>query len=206
MIHLYTWKTPNGRKPVIALEELGLAYELHAVDIGNDEQFAPDFLKISPNNKIPAIVDDEAGVSLFESGAILEYLADKTGRLLPRSGAERYTALEWLYWQVGGVGPMFGQLGFFVRSNDKVPVAIARYSAETLRLLGVLDRRLAASAYLGGAAFGIADIAAYPWLVSAVSQFGDVLPGMLEGRGHVSRWMDELASRPSVRKGMAVFT
>jgi GST-like protein len=204
MIHLYTWKTPNGRKPAIALEELGLAYDVHAVDIDNDEQFTPAFLKLSPNNKIPAIVDDETGVTLFESGAILEYLADKTGRLLPRSGPERYAALQWLYWQVGGVGPMFGQLGFFIRSSEKIPVALARYSAETLRLLDVLEKRLAVSAFLGGADFGIADIATYPWLSRAVSRYGEVLPGMLEGRAHVSRWFDTLASRPSVRKGMAI--
>ncbi len=206
MIHLYTWKTPNGRKPAIALEELGLAYEVHAVDIGNDEQFAPDFLKISPNNKIPAIVDDEAGVTLFESGAILQYLADKTGRLLPRSGPERYTALQWLYWQVGGVGPMFGQLGFFLRAEENVPMAIERYSQETLRLLDVLDARLAISAHLGGREFGIADIATYPWTKAAVDQFGDALPGMLEGRAHVARWLDALAGRPSVRKGMAILS
>jgi GST-like protein len=206
MIHLYTWKTPNGRKPAIALEELGLPYELHAVDIGKDEQFAADFLKISPNNKIPGLVDDEAGISLFESGAILEYLADKTGQLLPRSGAERYTALQWLYWQVGGVGPMFGQLGFFgVRSKEKTPAAIARFSEESGRLFDVLEKRLAESAWLGGAEFGIADIATYPWVEAAVGQFGDVLPGMLDRR-NVSRWREALAARPGVRKGMAILT
>lgn len=205
MIHLYTWKTPNGRKPAIALEELGLEYVVHPVNIGADEQFAPAFLAISPNNKIPALVDDEAGVTLFESGAILEYLADKSGRLLPPGGPARYTALEWLYWQVGGVGPMFGQLGYFAnRAPEKLPLAIGRYVDESARLLDVLEKRLAVSTYLGGDDYGIADIATYPWVMALMASAKDVLPDIRAGRPSVARWIGAIHARPAVRKGMAV--
>ena len=147
MIHLYTWTTPNGRKPAIMLEEIGAPYEVHPINIGKDEQFAPDFLRISPNNKIPAIVDDAAAggpLTIFESGAILTYLAETSGRLLAPSGAARCKALEWLHWQIGGLGPMLGQLGFFaVRSPEKAPLAIERFTTEADRLLSVMERRLA---------------------------------------------------------------
>ena len=144
MIDLYTWNTPNGRKVSIALEELGLPYTAHGVDISKDEQFKPEFLQISPNNRIPAIVDRDSGLSLMESGAILIYLADKTGRLLPKAGEPRYRVIEWLMWQMGGPGPMFGQVHHFVKYNKgKAPYAEERYLKEAHRLYGVLDRRLA---------------------------------------------------------------
>jgi GST-like protein len=204
VIHLYTWKTPNGRKPAIALEELGLAYQAHPVDIGHDEQFDPAFVKLSPNNKIPALVDDDTGVTIFESGAILEYLADQTGKLLPIAGQGRYTVLQWLYWQVGGAGPMFGQLGYFAtRAKEKVPAAIARFTEETNRLLDVLDRRLGEAAYLGGEHFSIADIATYPWVIAVLNNV-EALADARGRRPSMNRWLDELAERPSVIKGMAV--
>ena len=144
MIDLYTWTTPNGRKISIALEEFGLPYTVHAVDIGKDEQFKPEFLKISPNNRIPAIVDRDNGVALMESGAILIYLADKTGKFLPREGEARYRVIEWLMWQMGGPGPMFGQVHHFTKYNPgKAPYAEERYLKEAHRLYGVLDKRLA---------------------------------------------------------------
>ena len=154
MITLYTWTTPNGRKPAIMLEELGVLYQVRTINIGEDEQFTPEFLKISPNNKIPAIVDDEVDgepLAIFESGAILTYLAEKHGRFLAASGPTRYKTLEWLHWQIGGLGPMLGQLGFFgVRSKDKSPLAINRFVEESDRLLGVVEGRLAKSKYLTG--------------------------------------------------------
>jgi GST-like protein len=205
VIHLYTWKTPNGRKPAIALAELGIDYRLHPVNIGADEQFAPDFLAISPNNKIPALVDDEAGVTLFESGAILEYLADKSGRLLPAGGPARYAALEWLYWQVGGVGPMFGQLGYFAnRAPEKLPLAIGRFVEETVRLFDVLERRLSGSTHVGGDEYGIADIALYPWVVAILDNAKAVLPDVRAERPAVARWLDAVGARPAVRTGMAI--
>ena len=154
MIDLYTWTTPNGRKVSIALEEFGLPYTSHAVDIGKDEQFKPEFLKISPNNRIPAIVDRDNNMSLMESGAILIYLADKTGKLLPKSGEARYRTIEWLMWQMGGPGPMFGQVHHFVKYNKgKAPYAEERYLKEAHRLYGVLDKRLADREYVADAIF-----------------------------------------------------
>jgi GST-like protein len=205
MIDLYTWKTPNGRKPVIALEELQLDYRAHAVDIGNDEQFLPDFVAISPNSKIPAMVDRESGLTLFESGAILQYLADKTGKLLPTSGTARYTALQWLNWQVGGVGPMFGQLGFFAnRAKERIPLAIDRYLTESNRLLDVLEQRLSQSAHVGGDEYGIADIAIYPWVVAVITANPSLLSDARARRPAMDRWMTQLAKRPAVIKGMNV--
>jgi GSH-dependent disulfide-bond oxidoreductase len=203
MIDLYTWKTPNGRKISVALEELGLRYRMHPVDLGKDEQFAPAFLRISPNNKIPGIVDsdgpDGKPITLFESGAILIYLAGKTGRLLPADVHGRYEALQWLMWQMGGVGPMFGQLHHFLRAApEPVPYAIERFSAERDRLYGVLDRRLAESEYLAGE-YSIADIATYPWVSRHEWHKADL------GRfAHVKRWFDAIGARPAVRRGMAV--
>lgn len=205
MIDLYTWKTPNGRKPVIALEELQLDYRVHAVDIGNDEQFLPDFVAISPNSKIPAMVDRENGLTLFESGAILQYLADKTGKLLPTNGTARYTALQWLNWQVGGVGPMFGQLGFFAnRAKERIPLAIDRYLTESNRLLDVLEQRLSQSAHVGGDEYGIADIAIYPWVVAVITANPSLLSDARARRPAMDRWMTLLAKRPAVIKGMNV--
>ena len=208
MITLYTWATPNGRKASIMLEEVGLPYVVHPVDIGRDEQFAPEFLTVAPNNKVPAIVDDEGPdgpLSLFESGVILTYLADKTGQLLAPSGRQRYRALEWLHWQVGGPGPTLGQLGFFaVRSDEKAPLAIDRFTGEADRLLRVMDRRLGASAYLAGPDYSIADIAAYPWTLAATTFLKAPLAGTLPAIPHVHAWLDTIGQRPAVRRGMAV--
>ncbi len=208
MITLYTWTTPNGRKISILLEELGLPYEVHSVDIGHDQQFKPAFLAISPNNKIPAIVDHDADggpLPVFESGAILTYLAEKSGQFLPAAGPERYKTLEWLNWQIGGLGPMLAQLGFFaVRSKEKAPLAIRRFTEEADRLLGVMDRRLAASAYLAGADYSIADIACYPWTVAATTVLAKALAGRLDSKPAVHRWLETVGNRPAVARGMAV--
>ena len=208
MIQLYTWSTPNGRKASIALEELGLPYNVHPINIGKDEQFAPDFLKVSPNNKIPAIVDEDAPggpLSIFESGAILTYLAEKTGRLLARSGPERYAAMEWLHWQMGGLGPMLGQLGFFaVRSPEKAPLAIERFTTESSRLLGVMEKRLMEVPYLAGADYSIADIACYAWTLAATTFLKDALGSYLDDKTKVRAWLDRVGARPAVQRGMAV--
>ncbi len=205
MIDLYTWKTPNGRKVSIMLEELGLPYEVHPVDISKRAQFEPGFLAISPNNKIPAIVDRDGPVSVFESGAILTYLAEKTGRLLPASGAARFEVLEWLHWQVGGLGPMLGQLGHFaVMSKEKVPPAIDRFTTEAGRLLGVAERRLAGSAFLGGSEYSIADVAAYPWLLAAGTMLRDALGDLLSDTPALHEWMARIGERPAVQAGMKV--
>jgi len=208
MIQLYTWSTPNGRKASIALEELGLPYDVHPINIGKDEQFAPDFLKVSPNNKIPAIVDEDAPggpLSIFESGAILTYLAEKTGRLLARSGPERYAAMEWLHWQMGGLGPMLGQLGFFaVRSPAKAPLAIERFTTESSRLLGVMEKRLMEVPYLAGADYSIADIACYAWTLAATTFLKDALGSYLDDKTKVRAWLDRVGARPAVQRGMAV--
>ena len=208
MIRLYTWGTPNGRKASIALEELELPYAVHPVNIGKDEQFAPDFLRVSPNNKIPAIVDEDAAggpVTVFESGAILTYLAEKTGKLLAPSGPERYAALQWLHWQMGGLGPMLGQLGFFaVRSSEKAPLAIERFTTECGRLLGVMETRLREAPYLGGADYSIADISSYAWTLAATTFLKDALGGELDGKEAVRAWLDKVGARPAVARGMAV--
>ena len=203
MIDLYTWSTPNGRKASIVLEELGLPYKAHPIDITKGEQFAPDFLKISPNNKIPAMVDPDgpggAPISLFESGAMLIYLAEKTGQLLPADPRRRYEALQWLMWQMGGFGPMLGQAHHFRRfAPEQVPYAIERYTKETRRLYGVLDGRLAEADYLAGD-YSIADIAAFPW--AARHGWQGVA---LEEFANVKRWYDAIAARPAVARGMAV--
>jgi GST-like protein len=206
MITLYTWTTPNGRKVPIMLEELGWQYEIRTVDLGKNEQFAPNFLTISPNNKIPAIVDtaeDGSSLTIFESGAILTYLAEKSGRFLAPSGSARYKALEWLHWQIGGLGPMLGQLGFFaVRSQEKAPLAIERFTSEADRLLGVMDRQLAQSAYLAGDDYSIADIAAYPWTVAATTFLKDPLAESLKDKAAVHRWLKDVGARPAVQRGM----
>jgi GSH-dependent disulfide-bond oxidoreductase len=208
MIELYTWGTPNGRKAPIMLEEVGLAYSVHPVNIGKDEQFDPKFLAISPNNKIPAIVDTDAPggtLTLFESGAILIYLAEKTGKLLAPSGAARYKALEWLNWQTGGLAPMLGQLGFFaVRSTEKAPLPIKRFTEEGERLFGVLERRLGEVAYLAGEDYTIADIAAYPWCSAASTFLAPVLGERLAASPNFQRWLKAVGERPAVQRGMAV--
>jgi GST-like protein len=199
MIDLYTWTTPNGRKVSIALEELGLPYKAHPIDIGKDEQFAPDFLKISPNNRIPAIIDRDNNMSLFESGAILIYLGDKTGRLLPRDGEARYRVIEWLMWQMGGIGPMIGQAHHFLRQNPgKAPYAEERYHKEALRLYGVLDRRLEGRNYIAGD-YSIADIATWPWISRFEWHKVD-----LNQFPNVKRWYVSIAKRPAVQKGYQV--
>jgi len=202
-IELYTWSTPNGRKISISLEELGLDYSVHPINITKDEQFAPDFLKISPNNKIPAIVDpngpDGKPISLFESGAILLYLADKTGKFMPTDARARYDALQWLMWQMGGFGPMLGQAHHFRRfAKEQVPYAIERYTNETRRLYGVLDKHLQGGEHLAGD-YSIADMATFPW--AARHEWHGIA---LEDFPSVKRWYDAVAARPAVQKGMAV--
>lgn len=199
MIDLYTWSTPNGRKASIMLEEVGLPYMVHPIDITKNEQFAPAFLKLSPNNRIPAIVDRDNGQSVFESGAILIYLADKTGKLLAASGPRRWQALEWLMWQMGGFGPMLGQLHHFAKFNKgKAPYAEERYQAEAKRLYGVLDRRLGEEEYVAGA-YSIADIAIWPWATRFDWQGID-----LAGFANVARWYRAVGSRPAVERGYNV--
>ena len=200
MIDLYTWTTPNGRKVSIMLEEVGLPYETHAVDIGKDEQFAPAFLKISPNNKIPAIVDREAGVSMMESGAILLYLAEKTGKLMPKDEKGRWKVMEWLMMQMGSVGPMLGQTHHFLRNaKDKAPYAEERYLKENRRIYGVLDRRLGEAPYLGGKDYTVADIATWPWISRYEWQTMD-----LNDYPNIRRWYVEIAGRPAVKRGYDV--
>ena len=200
MIDLYTWSTPNGRKASIMLEETGLPYTVHPIDIGKDEQFKPEFLKISPNNRIPAIVDRDNGMSLFESGAILIYLADKTGKLLAREGEARWRAIEWTMWQMGGVGPIFGQAHHFLKYNKgKAPYAEERFAAEVKRLYGVMDRRLADNAYLAGKDYSIADVAVWPWVSRFDWHIGDIKP-----YPNVVRWYRDIAARPAVKKGYDV--
>jgi len=202
MIDLYTWTTPNGRKISIALEEMGLDYTVKTINIRNDEQFAPDFLKISPNNKIPAIVDKDTGTSVFESGAILIYLAEKSGQLLGAAGTEaRAKALEWLMWQVGGFGPMLGQLAHWARyREDKIPEAIERFSTEATRLYKVLDTQLGKTEFVAGD-YSIADIAIYPWSVGALKAVEDMSG---QSFANVARWHRVMAARPAVAKGMNV--
>ncbi len=208
MITLHTWTTPNGRKVPIMLEELGWPYEVKTVDLGKNEQHAPDFLKISPNNKIPAIVDHDAEggpLAIFESGSILTYLAEKSGRFLAASGPERYKALEWLHWQIGSLGPMLGQLGYFARrAEEKTPAAIARFTEEGERLLGVMERRLRESAYLGGEEYSIADIAAYPWTLAATTFLKEPLAQALQDKEAIRRWLQMVGDRPAVQRGMNV--
>ena len=208
MITLYTWTTPNGRKIPVALEEMGLPYEVRAINLGANEQFSAEFLAVSPNNKIPAIVDHGAPggpVSVFESGAILIYLAEKTGLLLPSGGAARARVLEWLFWQVGGIGPMLGQLFYFaVRAPEKVPPAIERFQEEANRLFRVMERRLAEGPYLGGNTYSIADIATYPWVSAANALVRAGAGDALGSLPSVDRWLAELGARPAVQRGMAV--
>ena len=202
-IDLYVWPTPNGHKISIALEEMGLDYTVHPVDIGKGAQFDPAFLKISPNNRTPAIVDpdgpDGKPISLFESGAILIYLAEKTGKFRPKDQATWYGHIQWLMWQMGGVGPMFGQAGHFMfYAPEKIPFAIERYQSETRRLYEVLDRRLADHEYLAGD-YSIADIATWPWV--SIHFWAGV---EVEGLSHLQRWIEAVRARPAVQAGIAI--
>jgi GST-like protein len=202
-IELHSWPTPNGRKILIMLEELELPYENVPIHIGKGEQHSPDFLKISPNNKIPAIIDPDGPggepVSIFESGAILIYLAEKHGRFIPTEPRERISMLEWLMFQMGGVGPMFGQSNHFRFIDDEVPYAIERYEKESYRLCGVIDRRIAEVPYLVGQDYTIADIATFPWVFGRRAQ--DIEFGNYP---NLERWLDTIASRPAVERAMAI--
>jgi GSH-dependent disulfide-bond oxidoreductase len=203
-IAVYSWPTPNGHKVHVMLEECGLAYDAIPVNIGKGEQFRPEFLAISPNNKIPAMVDPEGPdgqpISLFESGAILVYLAAKTGRFLPADERAKYEVLQWLMFQMGGVGPMLGQAHHFrIYAPEKIQYAVDRYSNEAKRLYSVIDKRLSQSEWLGGAEYSIADIATFPWLRSWQNQ-GIVL----EEYPHLKRWFDIISERPAVQRGVKV--
>jgi len=203
MIDLYTWTTPNGRKVSIMLEEAGLPYRVHPINIGKGEQFAPEYLKINPNGKIPSIVDpqgpDGQPIAMMESGAILIYLARKTGKLFPQAERAQYEVLQWLMFQMGGVGPMFGQTHHFLRAaKEQVPYAIERYLTETRRLYGVLNERLKNHNCLAGV-YSIADIATYPWVARYEWHKTD-----LNEFPHVKRWFDAISARPAVQRGMNV--
>jgi GST-like protein len=203
MIDVYSWPTPNGHKVHIMLEECKLPYQAHPVNIGAGDQFKPEFLAISPNNRIPAIVDsdgpDGKPISVFESGAILLYLAGKTGRFLPKDVRGKFRALEWLMWQMGGVGPMFGQANHFIRyAPEKVPYGITRYSNERERLLGVLDKQLSKNAFAAGKSYSVADIAIFPWTRGLEDQID------WAEYPHAKRWHDEIAARPAVQRGVKV--
>ncbi len=204
MIEVYSWPTPNGHKVHIMLEECGLPYRAHPVDIGAGDQFEPDFLAISPNNKVPAIVDpdgpDGQPISLFESGAILLYLAGKSGRFLPAGTRGRYETLQWLMFQMGGVGPMLGQAHHFrIYAPEKIPYAIDRYTNEARRLYGVMNRQIARHRYIAGDEYTVADIAIFPWLRSWKNQGID-----WDDYPHLKGWFDEIAARPAVIRGVEV--
>jgi GST-like protein len=203
-IELYSWATPNGHKVHIMLEELGLAYTVHPVNIGAGDQFEPDFLKISPNNKMPAIVDPEGPdgkpISLFESGAILIYLAEKHGKLLPGEPRGRYAALQWLMWQMGGLGPMLGQAHHFRNyAPERIDYAYDRYTNEARRLYRVLDKRLGEAPFLAGDAYSIADIAVWPW-----TRYPDRQGVERDELPNFKRWFDAIAERPAVQRGVKV--
>jgi len=204
MIDLYYWPTPNGHKITLFLEEAGLDYTIIPVDISAGDQFKPDFLAFSPNNRMPAIidtlpVDDGEPISVFESGAILVYLAEKTGRFMPADLRGRKTVLEWLFWQVGGLGPMAGQNHHFgLYAPEKLPYAIERYVKETNRLYGVLDRRLATNKFLAGADYSIADMASYPWVVPWKNQQQEI-----DDFPHLKRWFEAIEARPATVRAYA---
>jgi GST-like protein len=207
MIDLYTWTTPNGRKISIMLEEIGLPYKVIPVNLGKEENFQPEFTAINPNQKIPAIVDhDLAGgpLTIFESGAILIHLAEKTGRLLPKEARGRAAVLQWLMYQMSHVGPIIGQVGHFVnQAPEKIPYAIQRFVNESVRIVGVLDGDLRDREFLAGE-YSIADIATYPWVQAAWGPFQAMLPEKVGEFGAAKRWLDTMAARPAVQRGMAV--
>ena len=199
MIDLYTFTTPNGRKASVMLEEVELPYNVHKIDITTQQQFTPEYVAINPNSKIPAIVDQETKIKVFESGAILIYLAEKTGKLLPTDQKSRFQVLEWLMFQMAGVGPMFGQLNHFKRfAPEKIPYAIERYEKETLRIYGVLDKQLQDNEFICGD-YSIADIATYPWV--AIYEFQGLT---LDNYPNLKRWVDMVQQRPAVQRGMQV--
>ena len=202
MIQLYTWGTPNGKKVSIMLEEIELPYEVHPINIGQGDQFKPEYLAINPNNKIPSIIDSDGPggkpFPLFESGAILMYLAEKSGKLSPTDMRQRYTVIQWLMFQMGGVGPMFGQANYFFRLEEKVPYAIERYHKEALRLYGVLEKALGQNEYLAGK-YSIADIATYPWVWRH-----EMHHVKLEEFPNVKAWYDKISERPAVKRGMEI--
>jgi GSH-dependent disulfide-bond oxidoreductase len=202
MIQLYTWGTPNGKKVSIMLEEIGIPYEVHAINIGQGDQFKPEYLAINPNNKIPSIIDPDGpggkAFTLFESGAILMYLAEKSGKLWPADLRQRYTVIQWLMFQMGGVGPIFGQANYFYRLEEKVPFAIERFHKEALRLYGVLEKAVGERPYLAGE-YSIADIATYPWVWRH-----EMHHVKLEEFPHVKRWYDAISDRPAVQRGMEI--
>ncbi|MFN4350068.1 MAG: glutathione S-transferase N-terminal domain-containing protein [Hylemonella sp.] len=204
MIDVYSWATPNGHKVHIMLEECGLPYRVHPINIGTGDQFKPEFLKISPNNKIPALVDDKGPdgrpISLFESGAILLYLASKTGKFLPRSDRQKFEVLQWLMFQMGGVGPMLGQAHHFrIYAPEKIEYAVNRYTNEAKRLYGVMDRQLTTHRYIAGDEYTIADIAIFPWLRSWQNQGID-----WADYPSLKKWFDAIAARPAVMRGVQV--
>jgi GST-like protein len=202
MIQLYTWGTPNGKKVSIMLEEIELPYEVHPINIGQGDQFKPEYLSINPNNKIPSIIDPDGSggkpFTLFESGAILMYLAEKSGKLWPTDMRQRYAVTQWLMFQMGGVGPMFGQANYFFRLEEKVPYAIERYHKEALRLYGVLEKALGQNEYLAGK-YSIADIATYPWVWRH-----EMHHVKLEEFPNVKSWYDKISERPAVKRGMEI--
>jgi GST-like protein len=202
MIQLYTWGTPNGKKVSIMLEELGLPYEVHPINIGQGDQMKPEYLAINPNNKIPSIIDTDGpggrSFTLFESGAILMYLAEKTGRFWPSEMRQRYLVIQWLMFQMGGVGPMFGQANYFFRLEPKVPYAVERYYKEAVRLYNVLNKELGQREYLAEE-YSIADIATYPWVWRH-----DGHNVKLEEFPNVKRWYDQISERPAVKRGMEI--
>ncbi len=204
MIDLYSWATPNGHKIHIMLEETGLPYRVHPIDIGAGDQFKPEFLKISPNNKMPAMIDSDGPggkpMSMFESGAMLLYLASKTGKFLPEDIRDRWSTLQWLMFQMGGVGPMLGQAHHFLGyAPEKIPYAMNRYSKEANRLYGVIDRRLAESKFIACGEYTIADMAIMPWLRYPERQGVDIAD-----YPHVKKWFDGIAARPAVQRGLNV--
>ena len=202
MIQLYTWGTPNGKKASIMLEEIGMPYEVHPINIGQGDQMKPEYLAINPNNKIPSIIDPDGPggkpFTLFESGAILMYLAEKSGKLWPADMRQRYTVIQWLMFQMGGVGPMFGQANYFYRLEEKNLQAIDRFKKEALRLYNVLNQALGEREYLAGE-YSIADIATYPWVGRHEGHHVK-----LEEFPHVKRWFDKLSQRPAVQRGMEI--
>ena len=203
MIDVYYWPTPNGHKVTIFLEETGLEYKIVPVNIRKGEQFTPEFLKISPNNRMPAIIDHQGPggkpLSLFESGAILLYLAEKTGKLMPTETRARYNVVEWLMFQMAGIGPMMGQAGHFrMAAPEKIPYAIERYTNESHRLFNVMEKRLGEAQFLGGD-YSIADIACFPWVRGIRREEGE-----LEKRPNLKRWLEAIDSRPAVKRGLAV--
>ena len=209
MIDLYTWTTPNGRKVSIMLEETGLPYKVIPINLRERQQFAPEFTALNPNQRIPVIVDhdhDHSGGphTVIESGAILIYLAEKSGQFLPARGHGRSEALQWLMFQMGGIGPMMGQASYFANTaEEKIPFAIQRYINESVRLIGVLNTRLEGRNYLAGE-YCIADMATYPWVAAGWPVFKTMLPEQVGKYGNVQRWLDRLGQRPGVQRGMAV--